>query len=307
MSPVVALYVSWALTGLWPVTSRAASAYCDPLLFGFLHLALGLLAIAPWMSLERWRRILGPELRVPFMLLGGLGSGLTTALLQTAMGYTTAANGAIVCQVEVVYSAVLSAWLLGERITGRQIAASLLVLAGTGLVLAKDLGSPHWKGDLIILLTPWMYQVSHVTSKRLPPDVDAVTITAARQLWGAAVLAACAGSSLLLGSPRFEPAWPLAGYLAFHAVIMNVVTCVLWYIAVRHLELSKTTAVMLSYPALTLVYCWLLGLEPIGAHQVAGLALSMAGALWLTLQMRVVQPAPVAAAAAPASSLRHAG
>lgn len=301
MSPILALYLSWALTAIWPITARAAGAYCDPVLFGLLHVSLGLLALTPWMGGGRWRRILGPELRAPFMVLGGLGSGITTALLQTAVGYTTAANAAIVCQVEVVYSAIISAWLLGERITGRQTAASSLVLAGTGLVLAKDLGTPHWKGDLIILLTPWMYQVSHVYSKRLPADVDAVTITAGRHLWGAIVLGLFAGASALLGKPRFEPAWPLAGYLAFHAVITNVVTCVLWYMAVRKLELSKTTAVMLSYPALTLVYCWLLGLEPIGAHQIAGLALSMAGALWLTHQMRAPQTAPTVAAPVPAS------
>jgi drug/metabolite transporter (DMT)-like permease len=57
---------------------------------------------------------------------------------------------------------------------------------------------------------------------------------------------------------------------------------------------------MLSYPALTLVYCWALGLESIGAYQVAGLALSMSGALWLTAQVREARPLPAPAEAAPA-------
>lgn len=298
MTPILALYVSWAITGLWPITARAAGAYCDPLLFGALHLSVGVLALAPWLvSGGRWRRIVGDQ-RGAFLVLGGLGSGVTTALLQTAVGLTTSANAAIVCQVEVVYSAVISAWLLGERISRRQVAASALVLAGTGLVLAKDLATPHWKGDLIILGTVWMYQVSHVYSKRLPDDIDAVTITGGRLFYGALTLGTVAGASLLLRTPLWNPSPALGGLLLFHAVFMNGVTCVLWYRAIRNLELSKSTAVMLSYPALTLVYCWVLGLEPIGLYQIAGLALSMTGALWLTLQMRERQPIPPPAAVA---------
>ena len=199
--------------------------------------------------------------------------------------------------MEVVYSAVLSAWLLGERVTGRQAAASALVLGGTGLILGHDLGTPHWKGDLIVLFTPWMFQISHIFSKRLPADIDAATIAGGRLFWGALTLAPIA---LLFGTPHARVGPAFLAFVGFHAIVMNIVNLQLWYTAIRSLPLSKTTAIMLSYPALTMVYCRLLGWEHIGPHQVAGMALSMTGALWLTSQIRRARPAAPAAEAAPA-------
>ena len=291
MSPIVALYLSWALTAAWPVTARIANGYCDPLWFGAAQLAVGLCVMGTYLvATGRWRRIFAPDVRLPFFVIGCLGSGLTTGLMQTAVRFTTASNAAIVCQVEVVYSALLSAWLLGERISAPQAAASTLVLAGTTLIMGADLGTAHWKGDLIVLATPWMYQVSHIFSKRLPPDIEPTTIAGARMFWGLVTLAPIA---LLLGRPTFTPGVPLAALLVFHGLVLNTLTMPLWYMAVRKLELSKTTAIMLSYPALTVLYCGVLRLETIGWHQLAGLALSMSGALWLT---RLVQASRAAAA-----------
>jgi drug/metabolite transporter (DMT)-like permease len=46
------------------------------------------------------------------------------------------------------------------------------------------------------------------------------------------------------------------------------------------MPLSKATTMLLSYPALTLVFSWALGRELIRAVQLAGLACTFAGALW---------------------------
>jgi drug/metabolite transporter (DMT)-like permease len=54
----------------------------------------------------------------------------------------------------------------------------------------------------------------------------------------------------------------------------------LWYVAIRGMPLSKATTMLLSYPALTLVFSWGLGREQIRAVQIAGLACTFAGALW---------------------------
>ncbi|MBI4424182.1 MAG: DMT family transporter [Elusimicrobia bacterium] len=301
MSPLACLFASWAVTAVWPITAKLASRYADPLAFGPAALVLGLAALSPWLLTRgRWRRLVEPGLRRNFLVVGGLGSGLTTLMLLIAVSHTTAANAAIMCQVEVVYSAILSALLLRERITGRQALASSLVFAGTALILSRDLGTPHWKGDLLILATPWMFQVSHVFSKRLPKDLEPVTIAGARMLYGGLVLVPVAVVAGLLGRVRVEPSAVLGGIVVFHGLVLNALTVVLWYGAIRHLELAKTTAIMLSYPALTLLYCWLLGQEPIGWHQVAGLALSLSGALWLTSQVRESRAAAIGAAAAAA-------
>lgn len=302
LSPIPSLYVSWALTAFWPITGKLAAARMDPVLFSFCNLLVGGLFLSPWLAAEgRWKRLFEPGLLAPFAILGGLGSGVTSVLLTIGVSHTTSANAAIVCQVEVVYSAVLSALMLGERISMRQAAASTLVVLGTALILGKDLGTPHWKGDLLILVTPWMFQISHVFTKRLPAALEEVTIAGARTLFGALALAPLVVWKLAAG-PRFEFGPLSAGLILFHGAILSASTVVLFYRAIRNLELAKTTAIMLSYPALTLVYCWALGIEAIGWHQLLGLTLSLSGAVWLTSQVRRPSPAraPEAAQAAAA-------
>lgn len=264
----------------------------DPATYSLLSLALGFLTLLPFLLRGgRLARIFEPGLRGRLFVMGALGSGITSLLFLYAVKHTSAANAAIVCQIEVVYSALLAALVLRERINALQGAASALVLAGTALILGRDLGTPHWKGDLVLFFTPWMFQVSHILSKRLPREVDYVTIAAARMFYGGIILVPAAAWLWASGDGRavFTPA--TLGIVAFQCVFLGSLNLTLWYVAIRNLELAKTTAVMLSYPALTLLYSWALGLEAIGDYQIVGLTLSMTGALWLTYQMRPVLPA----------------
>ena len=281
-----------ALTATWPIVGQWAMVHFDAATYTFLSLSTGIVTLLPFLLRKgRLARILSPELRGPLFVMGLFGSGLSSLLFLFGVRFTTAGNAAIVCQVEVVYSAALAAWILRERLSAAQGLASALVLAGTGLILGRDLGSPHWKGDLIFLFTPWMFQVSHIVSKRLPKDVDYVMIAGARMLYGALTVLPAALWLWGNGQGRAEFSAGAFGLLGFQAVFLGSLNLTLWYVAIRNLELAKTTAVMLSYPALTLVYAWALGQEPVGATQLAGLALSMSGALWLTFQMRGGLPA----------------
>ena len=55
-----------------------------------------------------------------------------------------------------------------------------------------------------------------------------------------------------------------------------------WYYAIHKLHLAKVTAIYLSYPVLSVVLSILLGLEKPYFYQFAGLALTLAGAYYLT-------------------------
>lgn len=279
------------LTASWPIAGRYASHWFDPVTYAFLAIAGGFVSILPFLDRERWRLITGPQLRSRLFWVGALGSGIPGILLLVAVNLTTPANAAIVCQVEVVYSAFLAAIFLGERIRGAQIAGTVLVLSGTGLVLGMDLGTQNWKGDLILLGTVWMFQVSHLVSKRLPKDVDYVTIAAARMFYGMLTQLPLFLGVLFLGHSRvaFTPA--SLTLLTYQAILLGSLNLYFWYLAIRNLELSKTTAVMLSYPALTLLYSWGLGLEVLEWNHLLGLVLAFTGALWITLQMKPGLPA----------------
>jgi drug/metabolite transporter (DMT)-like permease len=271
--------VDWAITALWPLLGAEGMRHYSGILFGTAGLAVGLVLLSPWLAAGgRWRRLFDPSVAKSLAAMGFF-SGTATVIYISALAHTTPSNAAIVAQVEVLYSAALTAWLLGERPSRKLALAACLVMGGTGLVLGHDLSSPRWRGDLMILATPWMYQLSHIFAKRLPPDLDALTLSGGRVFFGIlTMLPLCAWSLAHGGRWSWSP--EALGILALQGLLMSSLNFVLWYIAIRGMDLSKATVFMLSYPALTLVLSWALGREAIGVHQVAGLACAFAGAAW---------------------------
>lgn len=291
LSPLAALLLDWVITALWPLIGASGMRHYSGLLFSTAGLLVGLVILSPLLlSKGRWRRIISRDV-APSLAAMGFFSGAATAIYISALAYTTPANAAIMAQVEVLYSAVLCAWLLGERPTLKQAAATLLVLLGTGLIMFRDLQSPRWRGDLMILLTPWMYQVSHIFSKRLPKDLDAWTLSGGRVLFGLMTMAPLCLWAIWNGSRwSWEPA--ALRLIALQGVLMSSANFVLWYMAIRRMDLTQATSIMLSYPALTLLFSWAVGHEAIHGLQVAGLLVTMTGATWTS---RLVLEAQTAA------------
>lgn len=288
MSPLAALILDWAITALWPILGAEGMRHYSGILFAQAGLFIGALLLLPWLLPGgRWRRLLSRQVALP--LLGiGVFSATATVLYISALAYTTPANAAIMAQIEVLYSALLCAWLLKEPLSLKQGAASVLVVAGTGVIMFHDLQSPRWRGDLMILLTPWMYQCSHIISKRLPKDLDPVMVSAGRVFFGLLAMTPWCLWQLWAGARwSWEP--EALKWILLQGVLMSSLNFILWYRAILNMDLAKATTIMLSYPALTVLFSWALGREAIAFHQVAGLLVTFAGATWtsrLVMQAR---------------------
>ena len=279
MIPLAAVAADWVLTALWPLIGASGLRYYSAIVFIWGGLAIGLVVLLPrLLAGGRWRRLLARD-AAPSFLTMGFFSSLATISYIFALRYTTPVNAVILAQIEVLYSALMSAHFLGERLTLRQSLASALVVGGTALIVLHDLRSPRWRGDLLILATPWMYQISHITSKKLPADLEASTMAGGRVLYALiATLPLFLWSLLHGGAWSWEPA--ALRILIIQGVFMSSANYMLWYMAIRGMPLSKATTILLSYPALTLAVSWFLGREQIRAVQLAGLACTFAGALW---------------------------
>ena len=283
MSLFAALILDWAITAAWPLIGAAGMRLYSGIPFVTGGLLIGMLLLAPLLGARRWRMILSRQLG-PSLFLMALSAGIASAVFVSALAFTTPANAAITAQIEVLYSALLCAWLLKEPFTLRQSAAAALVVAGTGLIMGRDLSSTRWRGDLMILSTPWLYQLAHIASKRLPPELDALTVSGGRVFYGLLTMLPFAAGSLALGG-RWT--WSREGLLALglQGALLSSLNFVLWYRAIRNMDLTKATTIMLSYPALTLLMSWALGHEPIDGLQIAGLVITMAGAFWTSRQL----------------------
>ena len=287
MTPIAALVLDWIITAPWPLIGAFGVAHYSSALFATAGFAVGLLAMSPGLLAKgRWRRVLSPE-AAPSLAMMGLCSGTATVIYISALAHTTPANAAIVAQVEVLYSAALTAWLLDERPSLKLSLAALLVMSGTLLVMFHDLSSPRWKGDLMILCTPWLFQLYHIFAKRLPSNLDALTLSGGRVFYGILAITPICLWSLTHGG-RWSWSPEALGFLVLQGLLMSSLNFVLWYMAIRDMEISKATTFLLSYPALTLVFSWALGRDVIHGVQILGLTCSFTGAAWT---MRLTQKA----------------
>ncbi len=288
LSPVQALWLALFITAGSPIAGKFSVGYMSP---SFILLAgtLTTLALyAPWLTKHKmWGRLLDKDIRFRLSVMGLFGTALPFMLLLLALRWTTPSNSAILNQAESVYSLIFAFLFLRERPSLKQIAGTIMVVAGAVLILAVNGYTPMWKGDLIVIGTVWMFQVSHIAAKKLPADISVDFITAARGFYGFLWSAVLALAALPLGMDiSFKPSAVSIAALFYIAVFVYTLRNKFWYQAIRNMPLAKATAVILSYPVFTYILSVAIGFDKIQLYQVAGLALALGGAYMVTLTKR---------------------
>lgn len=288
LSPVQALWLALFITAGSPIAGKFSVGYMSP---SFILLAgtLTTLALyAPWLTKHKmWGRLVDKDIRFRLSVMGLFGTALPFMLLLLALRWTTPSNSAILNQAESVYSLIFAFLFLRERPSLKQIAGTVMVVAGAVLILAVNGYTPMWKGDLIVIGTVWMFQVSHIAAKKLPPDISVDFITAARGFYGFLWSAVLALAALPLGMEiSFKPSAVSVAALFYIAVFVYTLRNKFWYQAIRNMPLAKATAVILSYPVFTYILSVATGFDKIQLYQAAGLALALGGAYMVTLAKR---------------------
>ncbi len=283
IAPLQALWASLFVTAIYPIVGKFATGYVSPsliLLFGTL---ITVLYYTPWLTRNNmWRRFLDKKVFKNLLVVGLFGTALPFLLILIALNYTTPGNAAILNQVEVVYSLILTAIFLKERPTAMQIFGTLMVVTGVALILFSEGFSVHLKGDLIVIATVWMFQVSHIAAKKLPADLQPNFISAGRALFGFFWTIPLTAVLVFFIPMKFSFSWPTLGIIFYMGLINYGIGNALWYRAIRNMDLSKATAVILSYPVLTYIFSVIAGLDKINMMQITGLILALMGAYTVT-------------------------
>jgi len=287
ITPLGAIWLTVCINSFFPIFGYFAAGRIAPVLFAFAGSAVAFACFLPWAAKNAayqvyFRRDLWPRL----LAIGFFGSALPIAALVMALQYTTPANAAILGQVEAVYTVILSRLFLKEKITPSQLFGTALVLSGTMLIAFKERLTVRWTGDLIVLAVPLMYQVSHLFSKKLPKDLSHIFVASARTLFATLGILPLFALGFFMPVASFTPSLELLGIILAWGVVLTALNNILWYKAILNMDLSKATAIVLSYPVLTALFSHLFGIEKIQAYQLIGLGLALAGAYWVTLLVR---------------------
>jgi drug/metabolite transporter (DMT)-like permease len=319
IAAAVATIVIW--TGFIVVARAMALRSLSPWDIVLCRIVGASLVLLPWGAwLVRRRRLAGERrpswlgvsplsmrLTVVCGLFGGIGYGV---FAYAGFVYAPAAHGSVLLPGMLpMWTAVLSVWLLRERLAPGRLLALAMILAGGALVGGASLlrafdGGDVWKGDLLFLAASacWSTYTVLLRRERLDPAEATIAITAfalvayvpcyAALAWAGAIDSRIATAPV--GEILFQAAWQGLG-----SVVISGIT---FATMVRAFGPVRSTMLTALVPGLSAFGAVLLLGEPLGLNLVAGLALVTAGIL---VGVRAARPsAPVAAAATGSGAAR---
>ena len=273
--------VLWAVSF---VATKVALGSVPPLVVVALRLLISAACFAPWLILSGGARgIGGPRGFLRLVWLSLLGTGLHYGLQTVGLQYTTASNASLYAVTAPITIFLLSALLLGERVTLRKSLGVALAVVGVLLVMgpeslaALDLGA-HVKGDLLVLVSIVMWGLFTVFGKPLTDQLGALKLTAWVTVIGALWTlplgwqeARSIGFSL--ASVTLE-AW---GALAFLGVGCSFLATLLYFVALQRAESQKVGVYLYTIPPMTAVVALLYLGEALTLYLASGAALVLAG------------------------------
>lgn len=283
MNPLAATWLCWAIVGLSPIAGKYAVGVISPALLVFLGTLIGVLYFTPWVTKNhKWGELLARETRWKFLFIGTFGTALPFTISLIALHYTTPGNAAILQQSELLYSLLFAAVFLKEFPTRSQLLGSALIVLGVLFILLKEHYTPRWIGDLLIVGSTWMLQAGSTVAKKLPKQLDYRVIGMARNLYALPALIIIMAVILCTDGVIIKPNLQMFSVLSYTGLLKYGLAMVLWYKAIRAMDLSRVTAIYLSYPVLSLLGSAALGLEKITPYQILGLVLTLFGAYWVS-------------------------
>ena len=283
--PIYAIWLAWLATSVNVVISKLAVPYATSALFLFFTCAFAVLCFRLYFgNSTEWKNLFRKDVWPKALGMGTFGTALPMTMFMIALKYTTPVNASIANQVEMIYSLILAAILLKERPTLKQIGGSVLILMGVILIVLEGGTSIQAKGDLLVIGYVWMYQISHIFAKKLPKDLSPQSIAAARALYALPALGLLVLCWPLLDGPIMLNASAPALWiiLVLSAVINYFLGNVYWYQAIRNMDLSKATAIILSYPVGTYILSVAFGQDRVTLPKIIGMVLAVGGAYIVT-------------------------
>lgn len=273
------ILVGSALDDLPPITI----AFFRVLIASILLLPLG--ARSAWRHRATFRRHAGP-----FALLTLTGVTFFNMFIYGAVQHTSATNVSVLEAVIPVVTALLSAWLLRERLRPVQWTGVLVSFAGALWVVragAQGPGAVEWNpGDLIMIGAIGCWAVYSIAVKRylhLFPEYGAVFLMSATSV---PVLGVLAGVEWVIGGiPELGQAVHWVG-LVYLGAFPSVIALLLYNRAVGVLGASQAAVFLNFLPVVTMLGAYLFLGETITVGQILGAGLVVGGVLLTTRTAR---------------------
>jgi drug/metabolite transporter (DMT)-like permease len=270
---------------LWAVSFVAVIVALEevpPLVVVALRLVISAACFLPWVVATGGTKGIGLRRMGELFLLSLVGTSLHYATQTAGLQYTTATNASLYTTTGPITILLLSALVLGERITARKAFGVLLAVAGVLVVMGYETLSSfelgNVKGDLLVLISIVMWGLFTVFGKRVTDELGALRVTAWVTILGALTMvpvglweARTSGFSLAGVSLEAGLA------IAFLGVACSFFATLLYFVALGMSESQKVGVYLYAIPPMTAVVAALYLGEVITMNLVFGAILVISG------------------------------
>ena len=282
MPPRLAALAAVTLWGISFVATRAALSEISPIPLVFTRFALGTAFLLTLLAVRRRLEIPPRESWPALAAMGFLGIFLHQMLQAHGLTLTTAVHTGWLIGLIPIWSALLSAVVLREKLGPAKVAGLLLGFAGAALVVTRGklsgglLALPTTRGDLLILASTVNWAVYSVVGRRTLARLGSARATAFAMLAGWAMLAPL--FFLRAGWTEYARV-SAAGWaaIAFLGIGCSGLGYLFWYAALEKLETSRVAAFLYLEPLVTLAAAVVLLGEPVHGTTVVGGLIVLAG------------------------------
>lgn len=282
MPPRLGAALAVVFWGVSFVATKAVVREISPATLIFSRAGLGTLLLLGLLALRRQPAWPPRDALGPLAIMGFVGVAFHQLLQAYALTMTSAVSTGWLIGLIPLWAAVLSAFLLKERMGARKVAGLLVGFAGAALVVTRGqsaaslLRLPATRGDLLVLASTinWAFYsvLGHGTIRRLGPT---------RATAGAMLL----GWLMLLPVFLLTSGWgdyarlSGAGWLSllFLGLACSGLGYLFWYGALERIEASRVAALLYAEPLVTVAAAVVMLGEPIGLTTVAGGLLVLGG------------------------------
>ncbi len=224
------------------------------------------------------------------MVVALLMGGANFALMFIGLKLSTPSSAAVVLQLGLPITTILSVFMLGERIRWRRGLGIALTFTGAIVVMWDPKGFTVSTGLLLVAAAAAMGSLGAVLMKQLE-GVKPFTY----QAWvGMTSFWPLAGLSLWLEPNGMAAAtaagWEFLGIVLFSALIVSLVAHTVYYLLIQRYEANLVSALTLITPLFTIGLGVAFLHDPFGPRMVVGTAVAMTGVLIIAVRGNQVMP-----------------
>lgn len=281
--PYVVILLANVVYGSSYVVSRVVLEHMEPATLSLARLVIGSLVLVPLaLAQRRDGARLSRADRWNIFWMGFIGFAAAFAFGNWGLALSRATNAALLITVEPIALILLSPLVLGERLTRRESIGAAVTVAGAIVVVINGIPwlsvalAPHWRGDLLLVLSGLAYTAYSLVGRDVLARHRALPVTAWSILWGTATMVPFAAAEWAAGQrPTWTPA-VIFGTL-YLGLVITALGYLLWNWALERVEAPRLAVFVNIQPLVGALLGVLLLQETLTVYTVGGGALILLG------------------------------